>query len=66
MLNSSIWPIVRTLYGNEGVLCIPESSSITEAALPDCLVLYPGQFYFSAEMQSVYSATPANLDSKLE
>ena len=28
--------------GNEGVLCIPQSSSITEASTLDCLVSYPG------------------------
>ena len=52
--------------GNEGVLCIPQSSSITKASLSDCLVLYPGHTfevgysYASAEMQSVYSAVPAD------
>ena len=53
MLNSSIWPIDKTLSGatthgqsgpvrnsNEGVLCISQSSSITGALLSDCLVLY--------------------------
>ena len=52
---SSIWPIDRTLSGattpgqigpgsngNEGVLCIPQSSSITAASPSDCLVSYPG------------------------
>ena len=51
MSNSSIWPTDRTLsgtitpgqsgpgsYGYEGVLCIPQSSSITEASPSDCLV----------------------------
>ena len=55
MSNSSFWPIVRTLPGdttpgqsgpvsdgNEGVLCIPQSSSITGASPSDCLVSYPG------------------------
>ena len=28
--------------GNEGVLCIPQSSSITEASPTDCSVSYPG------------------------
>ena len=28
--------------GNEGVLCIPQSSSIPGASPSDCLVLYPG------------------------
>ena len=48
---SSIWPIDQTLLGattlgqnrpwsdgNEGVLHIPQSSSITEASPSDCLV----------------------------
>ena len=44
---SSIRHIDRTLSGpgsdgNEGVLCIPQSSSITGASLSDCLVSYPG------------------------
>ena len=72
MSNSSIWPIDRTLStattldqsgsesnGNEEVLHIPQSSSITGASLLDCLVSYPGHLlwgsYPSAEMQSVYS-----------
>ena len=51
----SIWPIDRTLSGattpgqsrpgsdgNEGVLHIPESSSITGTSASDCLVSYPG------------------------
>ena len=77
MLNSSIWPIDRTLSGattpgqsgpesnnNEGVLCIPQSSSITEASPSDCLVSYPGHLlgesYPSAEIQSAYSAAQAD------
>ena len=56
MLNSSIWPIDRTLSsattpsqsgpesnGKEGVLHIPQNSSITGASLSDCLVSYPEQ-----------------------
>ena len=52
---SSIWPIDRTLSsattpdqsgtgsdGNEGVLHIPQSSSITGTSPSDCLVSYPG------------------------
>ena len=35
---SSIWPI----YGNEGALRIPQSSSITETSPSDGLVSYPG------------------------
>ena len=67
MSDNSIWPIDRTLSsattlgqsepgsdGNEGVLCIPQSSSITEASPSDCLVSYPGHLlgesYPSAEM----------------
>ena len=55
MSNSSIWPIDRALSGattlgqsgpgsdgNEGVLCIPQSSSITEASPSDCLASYTG------------------------
>ena len=53
MSNSSIWPIHMTLSGvttlgqrgpgsnvNEGVLCFPQSSSITGASSLDCLVSY--------------------------
>ena len=41
--------------GNEGVLCIPQSSIITETSPSDCLMLYPGLSlevgsYLSAEM----------------
>ena len=74
---SSIWPIDRTLSGattpsqswpgsngNEGVLCIPQSSSITGTSPSDCLVSYTGHSlvgsYPSAEKQSVYSTAPAN------
>ena len=75
---SSIWPIDRTLSGattpgqsgsgsdgNEGVLCIPESSCITGTSPSDCLVSYLGHSfgggsYPSAEMPSVYSIAPAN------
>ena len=50
--------------GNEEVLCIPQSSSITEVLPSDCLVSYLGHSlqnsYPSLEMQSVYSAAPAN------
>ena len=49
--------------GNEGVLCIPQRSSITEASTSDCLMSYPGnslvKSYSSADIQSVYSAGPA-------
>ena len=43
-----------------GVLHIPQSSSITGTPPSNCLVLYPGQSYPSAEVQLVYSAAPAN------
>ena len=55
MYFSSIWPIDKTLLsattpgqsrpgsdGNEEVLCIPESSSITGTSPSDRLVSYPG------------------------
>ena len=75
---SSIWPIDGTLSGattsgqsgpgsngNEGVLCIPQSSSITGTSPSDCLVSYPGhslggESYPSAEKQSVYSTAPVD------
>ena len=79
MSNSSIWSIDRTLSGattpgqsgpqsnaNEGVLCIPQSSSIIGASPSDCLVPYPGHSwwwwgsYFSEEMQLVYSTASAD------
>ena len=54
MSNSPIWPVDRTLsgtttlsqngpgsYGNEGVLCMPQSSSINEVSKTDGLVSYP-------------------------
>ena len=48
---------------NEKVLHISQSSSITGASPSDCLMSYPGHLlnksYPSAEMQSVYSAAPA-------
>ena len=49
--------------GNEGVLYIPQSSSITEASASDCLMSYLGHSvvvggsYPSEEVQSVYSTT---------
>ena len=55
---SSIWPLDRTLSGatapdqsgpaidgNEGVLCIPQSSNITGASPSDCLVSYSGHSF---------------------
>ena len=74
MLNSSIWPIDKTLSGattpgqsgtrsdgNEDVLCIPQSSSITGATSSDCLMSYVGHsLEESIENQSVYSEAPAD------
>ena len=76
MSNNCIWPIDRALSGvttpdqsgpesngNEGALHIPQSSSNTWTK-SDCLFLYPGhsfgESYPSAEMQTMYSAVPAN------
>ena len=55
MTNISIWPVDRTLSGattpghsrpgsegNDGILRIPQRSSITGARSSDCLVLNPG------------------------
>ena len=69
MSNSSILSIDKILSGattlgqggpgsngNEGVLCIPQSSSITGASPSNCLVSYPED---SLEMQSMYSTAPA-------
>ena len=77
MSNSFIWTIARNLSsattpsqsgpgrdGNEGLLHIPQSSSIAEASTSDYLVSYPehslGKSYPSVEKQSVYSAAPAD------
>ena len=50
--------------GNEGVLRIPQSSSITGTSPSDCFVSYPGnslrESYPSAEKQSAYSTAPAD------
>ena len=51
--------------GNEEVLCIPQSPSITGTSPSDCLVSYQGHSlgggsYPSAEVQSVYSTAPAD------
>ena len=75
---SSIWCIDRTLSGattlcqsgpgsdgNEEVLCIPQSSSITEASPSDWWVSYPrhsmGESDPSAKMQSAF-CIPSWLD----
>ena len=79
MSNSSIRPIDRTLSGattqgqsgpgsdsNEGVLHIPQISSITEASPSDHLMSYSGHLlrrgrsYPYAEMQLVYFTAPAD------
>ena len=76
---SSIWPIDGTLSGattagqngpgsdgKEGLLCIPQSSSITEVSLSYCLGSYHdarsvgGGSYPSPEKQSVYSTAPTD------
>ena len=80
----SIWPIDMTLSsattsgqsgpvsdGNEGVLHIPHSSSITGTSPLDCLVSYPVHSlrpgsYPSAEMQLVYSIAPADWAKKVK
>ena len=74
-LNISIWYVDRTLAGttilgeresrNSGneVLYIPQSYKITGASPSDCLVSYPGhsgESYPFVEMQSMYSAAPAD------
>ena len=48
--------------GNEGVLCIPQSSSITGTSPSDSLVSYSEHLisYSSAKKQLVYSTTPAD------
>ena len=50
--------------GNEEVFCIPQSLNITGASPSDCLVSSAGhslgEFYPSAEMQLVYSASAAD------
>ena len=79
MSNSLILPIDRTLLGattlglsgpgsngNEGVLHIPQSSSITRVPTSDCLMSYPGyslkdnESYPTVEIQSVYSMALGN------
>ena len=73
---SSIWPIDRILsgattlgqsgpgsIGNEGVLRILQSFSITGTSPLDCLVSWTGhsgESYASAEIQLVYSTAPAD------
>ena len=54
--------------GNKEVLHINQSSSITRVSPSDCFMSYPGHSleepYSSAEMQSVYSTTPAKWANK--
>ena len=71
---SSIWPIDKTLSGattpsqswpESDDNDIPQSSSITETSLSDCLVSYSGHSlgggsYSSVEKQSVYSISPTD------
>ena len=51
--------------GNESVLRISQSSSITGTSSSDCLVPYPGhslwEFYPSAKKQSMYSTAPSTV-----
>ena len=71
MSNSSIWPLYRTLSGAttlgqncpgsdgiEGILHIPQSSSITEVSPSDYFVSYPGhssgKFYSWRDAVSVF------------
>ena len=78
MSNSSIRHIDRTLPGdttlgqggpwsdgNKGILCMSQSSSISEASPWDCLVPYAGrslgESYASAEVQLIYSAVLSQL-----
>ena len=56
---------------NEGVLCIPQSPSITGTSPSDCLVSYPGHLLVGvlllcsgAVSVSVYSTAPANWASQ--
>ena len=51
--------------GNEGVLHIPQSSSITGASPSDCLVSFArhslgGESYLTAEIQLLYYEAPAD------
>ena len=56
--------------GNEEVLHIPQSSSITETSPPDCLVSYAAQslgvFYLCAEMQLEYSTAPVDWANRVK
>ena len=61
----SVWARVRPESNcNEGVLCIPQSPSITGTLPSDYLVSYQdtrcGESFLSAEGQSEYSTAPAD------
>ena len=62
-LDRSLSCATTTSDFNEGSLHIPQSPSITGTSPSDCLVSYLGHllgdYYPSAEKQSVYSAAPA-------
>ena len=53
---------------NQGVLSIPQNSSITRTSPSDCLMSYPGhclkRSYPSVEKQSVYFTAPADWTTK--
>ena len=49
-------------FGNEGILCTPQSSSITRASPSNCLMSYPEHSLPSAKMQSLYSTAPPPAD----
>ena len=63
MSNTSIWPIDRTLSGatntgqtgpgsdgNKGVLCIPQSSSITQSSPSDTRIIkYVSKLFFQMD-----------------
>ena len=72
-----IWPLDSTISGvttpgqngpgsngNKGVLCIPQSSSITGSTAWNVLVSYSGhllgEFHPSAKIQSVYFTNPVD------
>ena len=68
-----MWPIESTISGatipsqsgpgrdvNKGILCIPESSSISRSSPSRTLIGFGEVSHSSAEMQSVYSAAPAD------
>ena len=54
--------------GNKGVLCIPQSFSLSGTSPSDCLMPYPGQSlggsYPSAELLTAFSTAPTDWASK--